>query len=714
MPWLSTAFACTDPLCAAFSNHRHPGKPLTISTIHDEPVCSCMVTDRLLLELQSGEDQAKSSPQPRQPKPAAISPQLWAAIQAPLQMHMLRKLPPPSLAAARRSCQAFQQLIDTAPADFLFPCMRHLLPHGMEVHASTGCDLLDMLGGQQALISNLRSGHSGRVMMTDKHMRQESEVHWPPSYPSRYALISSNTKKLLTLPGGAQGSVTDFTELHVLDASGKSGPSSWGTAVPELKVPGEVQWIYACHESGIMLVDSWDCTDQRLLQVLDITSQGSPPRTQRSRYGMPPSALSISNGLVLLAMDGYVQVLDMSNLDEMCRVHPCSSPTASGFSEASDSCHSDPHPDWCNWSADGSLFAVAWGECGSFLGGVITIYNTLSHAAVGQSTVPLCRSDSEIAHLEYTWSPSAPLILVKAVSSTADEGPRQGRVTIIDHDGRCRFLEFCLEMVDCLAGWSSCGRFMHFIIDKDLSLTEERGAGYIWDTISRQRVFNWRVGTPGLKSHSIVWASAAAKEAACFIHSCSVILTWAPGGDGIPRISSLWPHAEASPAALSPCGRVHISKWSVPRPTASYTIPSWQANNVSSNNIPRLSQLWHSVLRPGHDSCSMQMVEALAGRWHLDSVAWHPNPAAGAIYAIMHSSGDVMLIDGLQHAIISSWPRPRMFPTAEEPLEAEAFVCLQWSPDGTKLLVAIDNDCAVICFGGIVGPIPTSKRVQKG
>ena len=107
-----------------------------------------------------------------------------------------------------------------------------------------------------------------------------------------------------------------------------------------------------------------------------------------------------------------------------------------------------------------------------------------------------------------------------------------------------------------------------------------------------------------------------------------------------------------------------------------------------STNIPNGSQLWHSVVRPGNSLCHMHMVEALPGEWHLSSIAWHPNPAAGAMYAVMHESGDVMLVDGLQTRITQTWLRSELFPAARVPMKSLPVFQLKWSPDGSKLFVA--------------------------
>ncbi|KAK9834102.1 hypothetical protein WJX84_009168 [Apatococcus fuscideae] len=371
---------------------------------------------------------------------------------------------------------------------------------------------------------------------------------------------------------------------------------------------------------------------------------------------------------------------------------------------------------WGSWAKDARHFCLElrivneWRIC---VFDLITAQRLLGHASFAWATVrPLKPS------FEFTWSPAASHIVICADAQSDAERLEEesGVVALVEAHGPCEILKQACQIACSRATWSRCGRYLCVVSKGTPPLAAgEPGpfqpdhntlsvSGFIWDTRSSQQVFGWAGGAGSLTENCVIWAAAAC---ACYVESCSAVLTWPSPESSIPEVASLWPHLGSlgpNPAVLSPCGRVHIAVWSMPRSRAVYTMPTWQAHDVDSASIPRFYQLWHSVVRPGGGTASMHMAHASPWKWSLESIAWHPNPAAGCVYAIMSACGDLSVVDGLRHRVLRSWTWSQLSAKGHNSPGNQSSVKLSWSPDGSRLIIAASRETVALRFGGHCQP----------
>ena len=78
----------------------------------------------------------------------------------------------------------------------------------------------------------------------------------------------------------------------------------------------------------------------------------------------------------------------------------------------------------------------------------------------------------------------------------------------------------------------------------------------------------------------------------------------------------------------------------------------------------------------------------------MQSIAWHPNSAAGCIYAIGNAEDGVFVMSGLQHRAVCCRPWLLLLPEVQSRPPHDPV--LAWSPDGSILVVAVKGQTALV------------------
>ena len=411
------------------------------------------------------------------------------------------------------------------------------------------------------------------------------------------------------------------------------------------------------------------------------------------------------NGLLLVPSHrSYVAVHHLITLEEKFRIHPIQSFDSVDKAEV---LHR-----WSAWSPDSKLLAVLWGQHGQGTRNQlrdVTFHDSTIGQVVGHGSVPALQlSPHHAKRMTVTWSPASSHILLHSWDISGEDGNSTASIALFDTQGSARVV---LQQPGLsgnvprarpsAAQWSACGHYLHIVFERARGVEDVSEAnavhGFMWDVSARQKVFHWharrQISLDSLQK-AVVWARSAT---ACYIRSCGIILSWISGGSSAPGISIVWPRQLGDEVTLLPCGRLHVNCWSLPS-GGSYSLPSWDAAGVISSDLPRFHQLWHSAVRPGHGTCSMQSVESSPSRFHLKAIAWHPNPAARFLYAIINTCADLHLVSGLLNRVLRFWTWSQISPEGIKPPKNEDAVYLAWSPDGAKLIVAAWSATTVLCF----------------
>ena len=627
---------------------------------------------------------------------------------------MLRHLTPRSLAALRSTCRVFQQLVDEAPADSLAAQALQILPPTMAQQIKSGQHMLQMLLFQQQVLSALRNGEPARILQVPTDGTQAKDLYWPPGWPAQYFAV------IMDSPGPLQVQIPqDNLEPQPQAATPLSRTSATmlfnvtQQSDPLLKLTQVWPVHMACWSKDCRhLCLELDTQEGQVIWSINTAVCAAPTAIIARGLGAPGSSACQCNGLLLVAGRRHVAVHDLITLDKkfcveisgVCPPQGCAS--SSRCFAYQDAVDAGGFYIWSDWSPNGQLFGVAWGASkGTGRLQKLTFHDSMSGQIVGHAPMPWCSPPlAKFKRMSVAWSPASTHILLRVCCSQATSAAGVAIISIegstdllLERSGVCSWY---LLHPSSAANWSSCGRYVHVISKKEpehVDAAEAALQGFIWDVKLKQKVFQWHAARVAESTQrAVVWAKSAT---ACCINSCGLILSWPSDDSNVPEISMLWPQREAEPAALSPCGRLHISRWSLPTPPAVYSMPSWDAAGVTSSSLPRFHQLWHSVVRHGNAACSMQGVETVSSRFHLQSIAWQPSPAARCLYAIMYTSGNLQLVDGSRHQVIRSWAWSQISPEGVEQPKKEGSVCLYWSPDGSQLVVAAWAATAVLCFG---------------
>ena len=579
----------------------------------------------------------------------------------------------------------------------LMPAVKQLLPPGASQHGSHGAHILQMLSRQEAILLQLRSACQIEVTCLPCGQGEwASFLIWAPGSPTRSLAVGVTSILSLALFHNMGRGITDVASLRVKNLS------SMKTLLFLPPEPARIRW--GCWTKDLQQF-CWEHRQRQgygtqELQVFNTSTSEEPAKPAASLtrpYLLPAAKPCVEIGMLLVQLPAHVAALDMQTLEEQFCAYP---PSGMDRAFGNTTC-----PLQCVWSPGGGSFSVAWGtpapdnnkrvNGGLFTG--VSVHDTCSQRCLALAC-PF--ADRTGVHVFLTWSPTASHLFIQVFTDN-HPGCSDG-IALMDMTGSCHVLqELHDSKVQLVAGFSSCGRFLHaateptpYLNEEDLPFTIR---GFIYDVQSTQKLFHWEhsVDDDVDCQNEFIWASAAN---ACYLQSCSTVLSWPSADCNVPEIARLWSHSKSGPAVLSPCGKLHVSTQT---PCALYTTLGHDVDITHSSAMPPSHQLWHSSVTPGASTCEAHIAAESEHQFQLGSIAWHPNPAGGCLYAIMNAGGDLLIIDGRQHRCVRSWKWCQLASQAPfHCLPGARLPRLKWSPDGSRLVMAAFGATTILSFGG--------------
>ena len=369
-------------------------------------------------------------------------------------------------------------------------------------------------------------------------------------------------------------------------------------------------------------------------------------------------------------------------------------------------------PVWMEWDpATGQSFAVVWHNGGADAalsfhdaskGRLLTFVDLAKHLWPAPDSGRLC----------YEWAPSGKCIVAYGWECTQDgNGIRlDGKLpqaVIIRNDGLCcrldidaptaRFSERFEAVFE--VAWSPC-RYLQLKLRRHQPGSFH--AGFIWDAMLETYVLTWERQTSPFHVPIVVWSAPpkqGTERTTCFVAGCNnadgtLLLLPSPSSSSNPQQLPMHPHFEEMcwpPCSVSPCGNLVVSE-----------SPPIHSDRADVDGPHRC--LEHTEIVGAHN----ETVQAHAGLifravrqyhfWHFGSVAWHPCPASGRMYAIVQQEGTVCLMDGRRHKLLRSWSLAELVGCAALDEITTSEMRLRWSPCGSQLIVTGPDLTTFLCF----------------
>ena len=593
-------------------------------------------------------------------------PAMLDCLTQPLQDYMLPELSAPALPALRSANQMFKHLSDSASGQAWSPAMQALLPPEITQHAADGTAMQVMLRAQANILGKLRSADAPCQMhcFPTTSWANADKIVWSPGWPSRY-IAMLKFKRRETRDWDTSGPPENFKPALLLDAL------TW-TELPGFNPRGDklcdipahsAEWQGAwCASDCASASPAFACfASRRATEVVhvmhgEVQSCRLPDRFQArhlSPRGTSVLCSSIGNA-------GFVWLVDVPSLT----VRNCiSSEVLNGsLVRTNSACQLGMQPFWTEFDpASGQLFAITW-RCGH-----VDAALSFHDAAEGRLLACLdltehLRPTSVGSSFSYTWSPSGKYVLAhggKQICGGFMLHPENPQAVVIGHDGFCCRFDVDPRNQKIEMDWSTCGRYLH-LTSRGGHAPKCFASGFIWDAIQRTHVFTWEDRCKFQRQRVVIWPAPTKhglQTTICLIladHTTDGVLVSLPSHSGSLRADQLPMHPDDDDyfvRVISPCGRLLVRQSLHPSAPHEDDRPKSGISGVVQHiEIPEITggTAW-KPMRIEWQAISLCHIS------YLRSIAWHPNPASGCMYAVAQEDGTVCLVDGRCCMPLQSW-----------------------------------------------------------
>ena len=625
---------------------------------------------------------------------------------APLQACMLPNLSACAIAALRASCQAMRHLVDQAPVEHLRSALQAVLPPTLPAYATSSLQLQAMVQAQADVAASLRAGSVVKaqpILVPSESTNFTAE--WAPEWPATKLLLenydydsfpySSLIEYVPTAPS--------LRESEAVDSMSSVSSAGLFSAVCFAK-------------GGLLMASRATASDEMRQTVRRLGVWDSQHISCRSDDGCPSwqddskryTLLRASTGLPIILLQeetlwldtstpGGIIAITLATLQEVYTIQPPDLLAVQPHKLESQAACTQMSPDdkflaimWCShqagrFTADAmrlDIYLVADGNC-------ICTFDVRAVLAVEPS------NDQEVStRIDVSWFPNQTMLMVSAQLL----GENKARVAILNIDGTHRRLQLDAEGSASAMSWSDDGMYVSLAANEGIG----RVRGLLIDAQTGEVMFMW----PGADTfmNSMLWAPSCV----CFFnHACDLLV-------GLPsrgiRDSVVTQSVSGLRVSSDGVGRPNFAF----SPDAKFLVAAYHSSSsqicgaAASSQIPGLSEL-----AKGHRLChvpvdcklahqpinfSMMTAATSQSKWQMGSIAWYPGPSTSHIYAIVNEGNQVHLIDAQQHCCLSTWSGPDLW--AEDAFDVDSVVVcrLVWSPDGSQLLAAQNDNFNLLTF----------------
>ncbi len=641
-------------------------------------------------------------------------------LMQPLQTHMLPFLSLQSVAALRASCRTLQQLVDNATEAWLESASLWL-PHKCLKHAVDSSTVQDMLRTQHRTMLGLRkpsplsSDHlssNPKIAVNDTtiaHVIQHDDWHralkvqWAPAWPCPYIAILLERDEHFVPPDiEDEDELPDDAHAAILLETDTWLPlEGLDSQRPYAALQHGVWWPAPSGNAADTHTFVFICSVGFLLQVAEVAPKSKIQMISELSEEWIPIVLTPDGKAVQCYIkrgtEQVTSIVDLESLQERFCLTPAALTPTTGHSQA-DMMRLSPY--WMDWSPSaGNVLAVAWHASDRPF--YLSFHDASSGAVLKQIDLQAQISEESTDRPGmYSWSPSGKHVVMALNTRSSDVVGFEGGILEFDYvddsDGWNHLMGPGFHTANVKVQWSPCGRYLH--LEEIGEVGEEAVTySYIWDTLRQDTILKWTDKTAGslvLWSHPLDIGSTSMRSV-CFVVTCHLLLVL-PVSESIKRptriLYDMPRNSDMASWAISPCGTLLVGTWQADAWSAQITCYDGEAASSSGLQLPH--HLWHAEIEVHVHACCNQEAASSLKAWCMDSIAWHPSPISGRMYAIAREDGAVYLMDGRGHKCLCVWSAEQLHMPPGEPN-----VQLTWSPDGSQLAVAVWGRTTFLSFG---------------